>query len=123
MLLEKLNKLFDDAFLYEDDIEEDEKGEYVEMFEVFDCLKDDNQNNYTVMTYTKAINKMSEMALNFKNSEFEYYKNSQKEIRIYITLNKYYINEERDGIIDVEEEESLLTTELRKSDITNFSRS
>ncbi len=122
MLLEKLNKLFDDAFLYEDDIEEDEKGEYVEMFEVFDSLKDDNQNSYTVMTYTKAIDKMSEMTLHFKDEEFEYYRNSQKEIRIYITLNKYYINEERDGIIDVEEEEALLTTEVRKSNITNVSR-
>lgn len=112
MLLEKLNKLFDDAYLYEDDIEEDEKGEYVEIYEV----SDDSTKGlpFTTERYIDAINKVNDLMKNFAEEYKEYEKYKNKKIHFYITKNKYYINEERDDIIEVIEDDTLLWLEMEK---------
>lgn len=112
MLLEKLNKLFDDAFLYEDDIEEDEKGEYIEMYEVFDDSK--KGLSFTTERYNDAIKKVNDLTENFIEEYREYEKCEEKKIHFYISKNRYYINEERNDIIDIIEGECLFWSEIKK---------
>lgn len=112
MLLEKLNKLFDSAFLYEDDIQEDEKGEYIEIYEVSDDSK--KGLSLTIERYIDAIEKVNELTKNFIEEYREYEKCEEKKIHFYISKNKYYINEERDDIIEMIEDECLFWSEVKK---------
>lgn len=112
MFLGKINKLFDDAFLYEDDIKEDENGEYVELYEVSDnigkCI------SYTTDNYIDAINKVHILIHDFVDKYRTYINCERTKIKISIIKNKYYINEERDDIIEVVDETTLLDAEIKR---------
>ena len=112
MLLEKLNKLFDNAYLFDSDIEEDENGEYVEMYEVSDnigeCI------SYTTDNYIDAINKMHSLIHDFVDKYRTYINCERTKIKISILKNKYYINEERDDLIEVVDETTLLDAEIKR---------
>ena len=112
MLLEKLNKLFDDAYFFDSDIEEDEKGEYVEMYEVSDNIE--QSVSFTTDNYHSAIDKVHDLSLNFLEKYKDYNNCEKNEIHFYIIKNRYYINESRDDIIDVIDEETLLYTEIER---------
>lgn len=112
MLLKKLNKLFDDAFLYEDEIEEDEKGEFVTIYEVSDDLK--KGLSYTADNYINTIEKVNDLTKNFIEEYSEYEKCEENKIHFYIFKNKYYINEERDDIIEMIEGKCLFWSEIKK---------
>lgn len=112
MLLEKLNKLFDDAYLFDSDIEEDEIGEYVEMYEVSDNIGE--VLSFTTDNYRNAIDKVHDLSVNFLEKYREYNSCEKNEIHFYIIKNRYYINESKDDLIEVAEEQTLLDTEIKK---------
>ena len=113
MFLEKINKLFDDTYLYDSDIEEDEEGrEYIYIYEVSDNIE--NGFKYTTDSYINAIDKINILSCDFIKEYREYQKCEREEIHFYIIKNRYYINEDKDDIIEVVDEETLLYTEIKK---------
>ena len=112
MVLEKLNKLFDDAYLFDSDIEEDENGEYIEMYEVSDNIGE--VLSFTTDSYHSAIDKVHDLSINFLEKYREYNNCEKNEIHFYIIKNRYYINESKDDLSEVVEEQTLLDTEIKR---------